>query len=618
MTLQPQIERIQGYPPDCLLRNLHAIHSHSPSLFEFLTGRLNSSRYQLISNENGGYAVRVVPDNGEDQCIQIPPVSVFPPPLASRYQAYNPSRNWLLVFGVDALAVERLRQMPLSEFTPLVLIEPDPAVLIAWMIARDYTPVFSLPQTGLYAGDRCADEFLCDLDGNLEPYFITCDGFFLIPGARFIQPGSLLHAFTPLAQKRFVEKTKEIRETGRRFAEFCRDPKRFRTNNVLVVEPAVTCWITLGNGLAQGFRDCKYTVEEYQTAFPPSSITARDSLRLLLAIQRLRPDFIVTLSHPSDLFVRGVDKAPIPRLIWYVDNPEFLIRTHHSPYDILFPVWKELGKALQGSGGRIAEEIPVGGMAIQTSRNSEWACEAGFVGTVHDSSAIRSQFSDELNRKIDGLLAAKRDDSHRSWDDLLNNGTIVEEELPILLESLHEMRRPGMSDRQLVKFFLFQESMRIYRVQVLCALHEFDLRIYGNADWAVLLQGTPIENAYQGRGLNTSDCYSFYASADISLSLHPTYPHSGPTLRDMDIPLCGGFVLSDISAHTDAVSDYFIPHEEIALFQGARDVAQQVRYYLERPEKRKSMAEAARRRILRDHSYAKRVQRMVYFAENPR
>lgn len=618
MTAQPQIENIQGCSPEYLLRNLRAIQSRSHPLYEFLATYLKSRRYLCNPTGNGGYDIRVAGESGEEErSLSLPPLSVFPPPLAARYQAYNPRKHWLLLFGIDALYSDPFRQMALSEFTPIVLIEPDPVVFLAWLIAREFEPIFSLPQMHFFIGERAAETFLQDMDGGLEPYFITCEGFFLIPSSRYMPAGSPLHAFTPAAQKRYAAKMQEIREIGQRFTDFCRNPKRIRTRNVLIVEPAVACWIALGNGLAQGFQECGYRVEERRAAFPPSAMTARDSLEMLVEVQRLRPDYIVCFSHPSDLFVRGIDKAPIPRLIWYVDNPDHLLQKNHGPYDILFPLWNEFRGNLQKRGGRLGEEVPACGVPLAAELRKEYVCEVGFVGTVHDSRPIRSQFPHEIAQKVDAILDAKLQSLKIPFAQLLDDFDLTADDRKRIVQLLKsQYRRPGMSDEQVLYFFLHMESTTLHRVRLLSHLSEFDLKIYGNADWVILLQGTGLEKSYQGCGLDTEQCRHFFRSAAVSLSPHPTYLHGGPNPRDMDILTSGGFPLSDAHRHAgDRMSLFLEPYREIGLFDGVDDVAEKVRYYLDRPDLQKAVVEAGQRRILQDHSYAARARRMAEVAD---
>ena len=59
------------------------------------------------------------------------------------------------------------------------------------------------------------------------------------------------------------------------------------------------------------------------------------------------------------------------------------------------------------------------------------------------------------------------------------------------------------------------------------------------------------------------------------------------------------------------MEEFFKPGSEIALFKNEMDLPEKVKHYLARPEERKSITEAAKARIHRDHHYTKRVERML-------
>ena len=73
--------------------------------------------------------------------------------------------------------------------------------------------------------------------------------------------------------------------------------------------------------------------------------------------------------------------------------------------------------------------------------------------------------------------------------------------------------------------------------------------------------------------------------------------------RNFEIPGCGGFLLTDRAENLD---DYYVPGKEIALFEGADNLVEQIRYYLSREEERAAIAKAGFERTLRDHTYERR------------
>jgi spore maturation protein CgeB len=75
--------------------------------------------------------------------------------------------------------------------------------------------------------------------------------------------------------------------------------------------------------------------------------------------------------------------------------------------------------------------------------------------------------------------------------------------------------------------------------------------------------------------------------------------------RTFELAGIGAFQLTDERA---ALHDYFEVGREVATFTGRGDLLEKVRYYLDRPEERARIAEAAQARAHRDHTFAARLR----------
>lgn len=70
--------------------------------------------------------------------------------------------------------------------------------------------------------------------------------------------------------------------------------------------------------------------------------------------------------------------------------------------------------------------------------------------------------------------------------------------------------------------------------------------------------------------------------------------------RNFEVPGCGGFILTERVPHLER---YFVPGEEIAVYDGLDDLVEQVAYWLENEAERRTVAEAGHRRVLAEHTY---------------
>jgi len=89
-------------------------------------------------------------------------------------------------------------------------------------------------------------------------------------------------------------------------------------------------------------------------------------------------------------------------------------------------------------------------------------------------------------------------------------------------------------------------------------------------------------------------------------------PHGwGLPERCFGIPAAGGFLLSDWRLHA---ADDFLPGTEWVSFSDLDHCVECVRYYLSHFDQSRSIAEAARRRVVAQHSYVHRAQKLLAYA----
>jgi spore maturation protein CgeB len=82
----------------------------------------------------------------------------------------------------------------------------------------------------------------------------------------------------------------------------------------------------------------------------------------------------------------------------------------------------------------------------------------------------------------------------------------------------------------------------------------------------------------------------------------------GLTERCYGVPSCGGFLLTDEREHG---SDDFIEGDEIVMFTDVNDCLQKILYYLDRHDERRRIAENAYNRVIREHTYIYRAEKLL-------
>lgn len=87
------------------------------------------------------------------------------------------------------------------------------------------------------------------------------------------------------------------------------------------------------------------------------------------------------------------------------------------------------------------------------------------------------------------------------------------------------------------------------------------------------------------------------------------------TTRTFEIPACGGFMLHE---RTPELRDYFEEDSEVGCFNGATELVEKVKYYLELPQLRKIITEKSHSRCVPCYSYEERMKRLLsYHFGNP-
>jgi len=144
-------------------------------------------------------------------------------------------------------------------------------------------------------------------------------------------------------------------------------------------------------------------------------------------------------------------------------------------------------------------------------------------------------------------------------------------------------------------------SLYYYRQEILEALHDVDLKIWGyRPDWLI----DRLPGRFMGRDVHGDDKVRATLAAKICLNTLHYAEVNGLNCRAFEIAGCGGFQLV-----TDAPSmaEHFEPDEEIVMFRSVGDLVDKVRFYLHNPDAAQSIASRGRARAHRDHTYEHRI-----------
>jgi hypothetical protein len=86
----------------------------------------------------------------------------------------------------------------------------------------------------------------------------------------------------------------------------------------------------------------------------------------------------------------------------------------------------------------------------------------------------------------------------------------------------------------------------------------------------------------------------------------------GANLRDFEVPTAGSFLLTQDS---DEIRTYFEPGREIEVFHNEWEMAGKARFYLEHPEIALKIARAGHERVIREHLWEHRFEKLIAYLE---
>lgn len=105
---------------------------------------------------------------------------------------------------------------------------------------------------------------------------------------------------------------------------------------------------------------------------------------------------------------------------------------------------------------------------------------------------------------------------------------------------------------------------------------------------------------------------SFFAGCDVRYQggYHGEPFSWGLPERCYGVPACGGFLLSDERVHA---LDEFVPGDEWVWFADLGDCVEKIRYHVENFDLTRNIAEAAHRRVMKQHCYTHRAAKLLEF-----
>jgi spore maturation protein CgeB len=329
--------------------------------------------------------------------------------------------------------------------------------------------------------------------------------------------------------------------------------------------------------------------------------------KLHQALVKDRPDLIFSINMRG-LDTRGVIgqilvKLGIPLAIWFVDSPEFIINEAAAPLCEIASMflWDRSYLFRVTSLGYRTFHLPLAAdVALRTHAvsSTQFRSNISFVGN-----SLISDFLSRLAIKFP-QNDANRKEMERAVTAILENRG---QQLEVLEEVIAagEVELPSQEAELFFRAYALHSATSRYRTTLLGELIPLGLTFFGDPQgWQTIFGDRISVFPYVNYFAETP---AVYASSTINFNATSLQMPRAVNQRVFDVPLCGGFLLTD---RQEELFEWF-EKDEVAVYDGAGDLAEKAAYYLKCPLVREKITKRARTKVLRRHTYKNRMGELL-------
>jgi spore maturation protein CgeB len=336
--------------------------------------------------------------------------------------------------------------------------------------------------------------------------------------------------------------------------------------------------------------------------------------RIAAETAAFRPDFVMTFNHlgldREGCLADLLRRLELPLASWFADNPELILGNYVRPFPPMSAAFTwdaDTLPFLAGSGCAEAFHLPLAAdpTRFRPLRDPDpghpLAARVSFLG----NSMLAKTRSRLAHAAPHPELAARLTDIARDF------GQSPERSVRAFLAAAdpalyaHYQALGDPSRTLAFETAVAWEATRLYRRDCLARIMPFVPTIVGDDGW---LKTFP-DVGTSWRRLPELSYYDqvpqFYPRSDINLNVTSRQMKGAVNQRVFDVPACGAFLLTDRQEQMDAL---FEPGAETAVYSHPDELPGLVRHYLDHPDARRRIAMAARRRVLAEHTYDRRME----------
>jgi spore maturation protein CgeB len=346
---------------------------------------------------------------------------------------------------------------------------------------------------------------------------------------------------------------------------------------------------------------------------------------MLTAVIEFKPDFVFTINHlgvdRQGALADLLDRLKLPMASWFVDNPHLILYMYKNlvnPWTALFTYDADNLDSLRDLGFEHVFYLPLGtdterftaasnSALSRVPANHPWRSDVSFVGnSMLYKVAYRMKaghFPAPLLRTYRRVAAEYSEHKGHSVREYLRG---AHHDLANVFDSL-----PTIETKLAYEAMITWEATRQYRLSCVKATLPFDPAIFGDKGWKATLRGSASHNASWRLFPEVSyyeDLPVLYPLSKVNFNCTSKQMKGAVNQRVFDVPAAGAFLITDWRYQ---IENLFEPGREVICYHEPAEATELIRHYLAHPEERARIAEAAHKRVIKEHSYDFRLREML-------
>lgn len=339
--------------------------------------------------------------------------------------------------------------------------------------------------------------------------------------------------------------------------------------------------------------------------------------QLLTAAVNFKPDAVLTLNHlgvdREGVLMDLLQKLQLPLASWFVDNPHLILHLYQklvSPWTTIFTWDVDNISSLKAMGFEHVFYLPLATdpkrFALNQGKHAPaaWRARVSFVGNSMLYKVGARLKKGRLPRPL--LTAFKSTAALFGQTNERSVRAFLEQQPAALQQAYADL--PDNEARLTYETALTWEATRQYRTRCVEQLVPFNPLIVGDPGWRIVFRKQAKHVRLHQELAYYDQLPHFYPCSDINFNCTSKQMKGAVNQRIFDVPATGAFVLTDWREQMD---ELFEPHTEIAYYQEADEIPERIRYFLDHPQERQRIGTAARKRIVAEHTWQHRLQRML-------